>query len=132
MEGSSTSRTFSSGRQAAGRVQRRHPPDRQERLAQHRPGCDTSNDPRQSRIFDNKHINFYRVLTEFYGLEEAIEQVLIYFRHAVQGLEEKKQILYLLGPVGGGNSSTGRASRRTTSTMAKFGRIDRKFCLLNQ
>ncbi|MEL4177748.1 hypothetical protein AABB87_02895 [Roseateles sp. PN1] len=22
-----------------------------------------------------------------------------YFRHAVQGLEEKKQILYLLGPV---------------------------------
>ena len=28
-----------------------------------------------------------------------------YFRHAAQGLEEKKQILYLLGPVGGGKSS---------------------------
>ena len=27
------------------------------------------------------------------------------FRHAAQGLEEKKQILYLLGPVGGGKSS---------------------------
>ena len=28
-----------------------------------------------------------------------------YFRHAAQGLEEKKQILYLLGPVGGGKTS---------------------------
>jgi serine protein kinase len=27
------------------------------------------------------------------------------FRHAAQGLEERKQILYLLGPVGGGKSS---------------------------
>ena len=34
-----------------------------------------------------------------------IEQVVSYFRHAAQGLEEKKQILYLLGPVGGGKSS---------------------------
>jgi len=31
--------------------------------------------------------------------------VVSYFRHAAQGLEEKKQILYLLGPVGGGKSS---------------------------
>src|SRR6478736_5724251 len=37
--------------------------------------------------------------------EEAIEQIVSYFRHAAQGLEEKKQILYLLGPVGGGKSS---------------------------
>ena len=28
-----------------------------------------------------------------------------FFRHAAQGLEERKQILYLLGPVGGGKSS---------------------------
>jgi serine protein kinase len=28
-----------------------------------------------------------------------------YLKHAAQGLEEKKQILYLLGPVGGGKSS---------------------------
>jgi serine protein kinase len=33
----------------------------------------------------------------------VIEQVVAYFRHAAQGLEEKKQILYL--PVGGGKSS---------------------------
>ena len=38
-------------------------------------------------------------------MEDAIEQVVSYFRHAAQGLEEKKQILYLLGPVGGGKSS---------------------------
>ncbi|MCB2060704.1 MAG: PrkA family serine protein kinase, partial [Novosphingobium sp.] len=39
------------------------------------------------------------------GMEEAIENIVSYFRHAAQGLEEKKQILYLLGPVGGGKSS---------------------------
>ncbi|ELU06379.1 hypothetical protein CAPTEDRAFT_207228, partial [Capitella teleta] len=38
-------------------------------------------------------------------MEEAIEQIVSYFKHASQGLEEKKQILYLLGPVGGGKSS---------------------------
>ena len=42
---------------------------------------------------------------EFYGMEEVIEHIVSYFRHAAQGLEEKKQILYLLGPVGGGKSS---------------------------
>ena len=38
-------------------------------------------------------------------MEECIEQIVSFFRHAAQGLEEKKQILYLLGPVGGGKSS---------------------------
>jgi serine protein kinase len=38
-------------------------------------------------------------------MEETIQQVVDFFRHAAQGLEEKKQILYLLGPVGGGKSS---------------------------
>ena len=66
---------------------------------------DTSRDPRLSRIFQNKFIRRYPVFDEFYGMEEAIEQIVSYFRHAAQGLEEKKQILYLLGPVGGGKSS---------------------------
>ena len=66
---------------------------------------DTSRDPRLSRIFQNKVIRRYPVFDEFYGMEEAIEQIVSYFRHAAQGLEEKKQILYLLGPVGGGKSS---------------------------
>ncbi|MFT3814485.1 MAG: PrkA family serine protein kinase [Acidovorax sp.] len=66
---------------------------------------DTRNDPRLSRIFANKVIKLYPAFREFYGMEDAIEQVVSYFRHAAQGLEEKKQILYLLGPVGGGKSS---------------------------
>lgn len=66
---------------------------------------DTRNDPRLSRIFANKVIKVYPAFREFYGMEEVIEQVVAYFRHAAQGLEEKKQILYLLGPVGGGKSS---------------------------
>jgi serine protein kinase len=66
---------------------------------------DTRYDQRQSRIFSNKMIKVYPAFREFYGMEEVIEQVVSYFRHAAQGLEEKKQILYLLGPVGGGKSS---------------------------
>ena len=66
---------------------------------------DTRNDQRLSRIFANKVIKIYPAFKEFYGMEEAIEQVVSYFRHGAQGLEEKKQILYLLGPVGGGKSS---------------------------
>ena len=66
---------------------------------------DTRNEPRMSRIFANKLIKIYPAFAEFYGMEDAIEQVVSYFRHAAQGLEEKKQILYLLGPVGGGKSS---------------------------
>src|SRR5512135_879938 len=66
---------------------------------------DTRNDPRMSRLFANKVIKIYPAFAEFYGMEDAIEQVVSYFRHAAQGLEEKKQILYLLGPVGGGKSS---------------------------
>ena len=66
---------------------------------------DTRNEPRMSRIFANKVIKVYPAFAEFYGMEDAIEQVVSYFRHAAQGLEEKKQILYLLGPVGGGKSS---------------------------
>lgn len=66
---------------------------------------DTSQDPRLSRIFSNKIMKRYKVFNEFYGMEEAIQQIVSFFKHAAQGLEEKKQILYLLGPVGGGKSS---------------------------
>ena len=66
---------------------------------------DTSTDPTLSRIFSNKIIRRYPVFDDFFGMEECIEQIVSYFRHAAQGLEERKQILYLLGPVGGGKSS---------------------------
>src|SRR6187549_752525 len=66
---------------------------------------DTRNDQRLGRIFGNRVIRRYPAFREFYGMEEAIEQIVSFFKHAAQGLEEKKQILYLLGPVGGGKSS---------------------------
>ncbi|MCB1959872.1 MAG: PrkA family serine protein kinase [Rhodocyclaceae bacterium] len=66
---------------------------------------DTRDDSRLSRIFSNKVLKRYPAFREFYGMEDAIENIVSYFRHAAQGLEEKKQILYLLGPVGGGKSS---------------------------
>lgn len=66
---------------------------------------DTATDPRLSRIFSNRIIARYPAFSDFYGMEESIEQIVAYLKHAAQGLEEKKQILYLLGPVGGGKSS---------------------------
>ncbi len=66
---------------------------------------DTKLDERLSRIYSNKIIKRYPAFSEFYGMEDSIEQIVSFFKHAAQGLEEKKQILYLLGPVGGGKSS---------------------------
>lgn len=66
---------------------------------------DTKTDPRLSKIFSNRIIRVYPAFKEFYGMEETIENIVSYFRHSAQGLEESKQILYLLGPVGGGKSS---------------------------
>ncbi|HAT7073597.1 TPA: PrkA family serine protein kinase [Legionella pneumophila] len=66
---------------------------------------DTRHDPVLSRIFSNKIIHHYDVFKDFYGMEEPIEQIVGFLKHAAQGLEETKQVLYLLGPVGGGKSS---------------------------
>mgnify|MGYP000305449816 CR=1 FL=1 len=62
---------------------------------------DTSKDPRLARIFSNRTIRHYEAFEGFYGMEDTIERIVSFFRHAAQGLEERKQILYLLGPVGG-------------------------------
>jgi serine protein kinase len=66
---------------------------------------DTSKDARLSRIFSNRTVRVYPAFKDFYGMEEAVERIVGYFRQSAQGLEERKQILYLLGPVGGGKSS---------------------------
>jgi len=66
---------------------------------------DTRHDPILSRIFSNKIISHYSVFNEFFGMEEPIQQIVGFLKHAAQGLEESKQVLYLLGPVGGGKSS---------------------------
>ena len=66
---------------------------------------DTSKDPRLGRVFLNRTIKLYPSMAGFFGMEDTIQRVVSYFQHAAQGLEERKQILYLLGPVGGGKSS---------------------------
>ncbi|MGG7578389.1 PrkA family serine protein kinase [Rhizobium sp. Nf11,1] len=66
---------------------------------------DTAKDARLGRIFMNRTIRVYPAFAGFHGMEETIERIVSFFRHAAQGLEERKQILYLLGPVGGGKSS---------------------------
>jgi serine protein kinase len=66
---------------------------------------DTAKDRRLGRIFSNRTIRSYPAFADFHGMEDTIERIVGFFRHAAQGLEERKQILYLLGPVGGGKSS---------------------------
>src|SRR5262245_865109 len=66
---------------------------------------DTAKDARLGRIFFNRTMRAYPAFSGFHGMEETIERIVGFFRHAAQGLEERKQILYLLGPVGGGKSS---------------------------
>ncbi len=66
---------------------------------------DTSTDARLARLFSARKIKRYPAFAGFYGMEEAVEQIVSYYKHAAQGLEESKQILYLLGPVGSGKSS---------------------------
>jgi serine protein kinase len=66
---------------------------------------DTAKDERFGRIFLNRTIKVYPAFHDFFGMEDTIERIVGYFRYAAQGLEERKQIIYLLGPVGGGKSS---------------------------
>jgi len=66
---------------------------------------DSSADARLGRIFLNRTLKRYPAFDDFFGMEDTIERIVGFYRHAAQGLEERKQILYLLGPVGGGKSS---------------------------
>ncbi len=78
---------------------------------------DTAKDARLGRIFMNRTIRTYPAFADFYGMEETVERIVSFFRHAAQGLEERKQILYLLGPVGGGKSSL---AERLKALMERF------------
>ena len=49
---------------------------------------DTRKDERLSRIYSNRKIKMYESFSDFYGTEEAIEQIVSFYKHAAQGLEE--------------------------------------------
>lgn len=72
---------------------------------------DTKDDARLSRIFSNRVIKRYPAFKDFFGMEEAVEKIVSYFKRSALGMEESKQILYLLGPVGGGKSSLAQRLR---------------------
>ncbi len=78
---------------------------------------DTSKDSRLGRTFLNRTIKIYPSMTGFFGMEDTIQRVVSYFQHAAQGLEERKQILYLLGPVGGGKSSLAERLKALVETQ---------------
>lgn len=66
---------------------------------------DTSKEPRLGRLFSNAVVKTYPAFADFFGLEDTIEQIVGFLNQGAQGLEERRQVLYLLGPVGGGKSS---------------------------
>lgn len=66
---------------------------------------DTSKTPELSRIFGNRLIKQYKAFKDFYGMEDVINNIVSYFKHSAQGLEESRQVLYLVGPVGSAKSS---------------------------
>jgi serine protein kinase len=78
---------------------------------------DTSKDMRLGRIFLNRTIKIYPSMAGFFGMEDTIQRVVSYFQHAAQGLEERKQVLYLLGPVGGGKSSLAERLKHLMETQ---------------
>ena len=80
----------------------------------------TAKDPRLGRIFMNRSIKRYPAFADFYGMEETIERIVGFFKHAAQGLEERKQILYLLGPVGGGKSSLAERLKTLMETFPVY------------
>lgn len=81
---------------------------------------DTSLDARLGRIFQNRKIKTWDSFSEFYGMEEVVESLHKYFTAAAQGLEEAHQILYLLGPVGGGKSSIADHLKRIFETQPVY------------
>ena len=78
---------------------------------------DTSTDQRLGRIFLNRTIKVFPSFEGFFGMEDTIQRIVGFFQYAAQGLEERKQILYLLGPVGGGKSSLAERLKQLIETQ---------------
>ena len=73
---------------------------------------DTSKDPRLGRIFSNRTIYRYAPFRDLYGIEEPIHELVMFFTYASEGLQQARQIPYLVGPPGGGKSTITRIVRQ--------------------
>jgi len=69
-----------------------------------REGTQIIDNERVRRIFNGPIVQ-YNFFYDFYGIEKQIEQLVNYFKAHAAGLEESRQILYLMGPVASGKSS---------------------------
>lgn len=78
---------------------------------------DTRKDDRLGRIFSNDTIPVFKTFAKIYGLENTIKDLVSFVKHAAQGLEERKQILYLLGPVGSSKSSCVQILKRLMESV---------------
>ncbi|MDE3011875.1 MAG: PrkA family serine protein kinase [Pseudomonadota bacterium] len=85
---------------------------------------ETKSDPRLLRLFGNRVLQRYAPFSDFYGMEGVIQEIVSYFRHAAQGLEERKQVLYLLGPVGSAKSSLAEKLKQLMEVHPIFVLVD--------
>jgi serine protein kinase len=58
---------------------------------------DTARDPRLGRIFLNRTMRAYPAFAGFHGMEETIERIVGFFRHAACRVSKSASSLYLLG-----------------------------------
>lgn len=72
---------------------------------------------RDTRLFGAKTVRRYEAFKDFYGMEDIIEKIVGFFKHAAQDLEEARQILYLMGPVGSAKSSLAERIKELMSTQ---------------
>jgi serine protein kinase len=54
---------------------------------------DTAQDPHLSRLFSNRVISRYDTFKDFYGMEEAIEQIVSYLKHAASVLPKRNPVM---------------------------------------
>ncbi len=67
-------------------------------------GTEIEDNERIRRIF-GKPILKYIFFDDFYGIEKTISRIVNFLKAAASRLEESRQVLYLVGPVGSGKSS---------------------------
>ena len=74
---------------------------------------DNKEDPGLGRLYNNSILRIYPSIGDHYlGQHQVIADVVSFLRSAARGLEASKQILYLLGPVGGGKSTLAEILKR--------------------
>ncbi len=71
-----------------------------------REGFVVLDDERTTRIYGRKKIKVPKIFADkFFGIPLTLEKIVEFYNAAKAGLEQSRQVLYLMGPVGSGKSS---------------------------